>query len=57
MIFRLILLMILGGSICIGIETMWLAFKNGEWPFGIVVIFEVIGFILMTIFFIKEQVL
>lgn len=57
MIFSLILLMILGASICIGIETMWCAFKNGEWPFGIVVIFEVIGFILMTIFFIKEQVL
>jgi hypothetical protein len=57
MIFHLILLMVLGGSICIGIETMWCAFKNGEWPFGIVVIFEVIGFILMTIFFIKEQVL
>lgn len=57
MIFRLILLMVLGGSICIGIETMWRAFKNGEWPFGIVVIFEVIGFILMAIFFIKEQVL
>lgn len=57
MIFSLILLMILGGSICIGIETMWCAFKNGEWPFGIVVIFEVIGFILMTIFFIKEHVL
>lgn len=57
MIFRLILLMVLGGSICIGIETMWRAFKNGNWPFGIVIIFEVIGFILMTIFFIKEQVL
>ena len=57
MILRLILLMVLGGSICVGIETMWCAFKNGEWPFGIVVIFEVIGFILMTIFFIKEQVL
>ena len=57
MIFRLILLMVLGASICIGIETIWRAFKNGEWPFGIVIIFEVIGFILMTIFFIKEQVL
>jgi hypothetical protein len=57
MIFRLILLMVLGASICIGIETMWHAFKNGKWPLGIVVIFEVIGFILMTIFFIKEQVL
>lgn len=57
MIFCLILLMVLGGSICIGIETIWRAFKNGKWPFGIVIIFEVIGFILMTIFFIKEQVL
>lgn len=57
MIFRLILLMVLGASICVGIETMWHAFKNGKWPLGIVVIFEVIGFILMTIFFIKEQVL
>lgn len=57
MILRLILLMVLGGSICIGIETLWCCFKNGEWPLGIVVIFEVIGFILMTIFFIKEQVL
>lgn len=57
MIFSLILLMVLGVSICVGIETIWRAFKNGEWPFGIVIIFEVIGFILMTIFFIKEQVL
>lgn len=57
MIFRLILLMVLGGSICIGIETIWRAFKNGKWLFGVVVIFEVIGFILMTIFFVKEQVL
>lgn len=57
MILRLILLMVLGGSICIGIETLWRCFKNGEWPLGIVVIFEVIGFILMTIFFVKEQVL
>lgn len=57
MIFSLILLMILGASIWVGIETIWRAFKNGEWPFGIVIIFEVIGFILMTIFFIKEQVL
>lgn len=57
MIFRLILLMVLGASICVGIETMWCAFKNGKWPLGIVIIFEVIGFILMTIFFIKEQVL
>lgn len=57
MILRLILLMILGASICIGIETMWCAFKNGKWPLGVVLSFEVIGFILMTIFFIKEQVL
>lgn len=57
MIFRLILLMVLGASIYVGIETMWCAFKNGKWPLGIVIIFEVIGFILMTIFFIKEQVL
>lgn len=57
MILRLILLMVLGGSICIGIETMWRAFKNGKWSLGIIVIFEVIGFILMTIFFVKEQVL
>lgn len=57
MILRLILLMVLGASICIGIETIWYAFKNGEWLFGVVVIFEVIGFILMTIFFVKEQVL
>lgn len=57
MIFSLILLMILGASIYVGIETIWRAFKNGEWPFGIVIIFEVIGFILITIFFIKEQVL
>lgn len=57
MIFRLILLMVLGASICVGIETIWRAFKNGKWPVGVVVIFEVIGFILMTIFFVKEQVL
>lgn len=57
MIFRLILLMVLGASICVGTETIWCAFKNGKWPVGVVVIFEVIGFILMTIFFVKEQVL
>lgn len=57
MIFRLILLMVLGASICVGTETIWRAFKNGKWPVGVIVIFEVIGFILMTIFFVKEQVL
>lgn len=57
MILRLILLMVLGASICVGTETIWCAFKNGKWPVGVVVIFEVIGFILMTIFFVKEQVL
>lgn len=57
MIFRLILLMVLGASICVGTETIWRAFKNGKWPVGVVVIFEVIEFILMTIFFVKEQVL
>lgn len=57
MIVRLILLMVLGASICVGIKTIWCAFKNGKWPVGVVVIFEVIEFILMTIFFVKEQVL
>ena len=54
---HIILLTILGLCIGEGFGALWRYFKYGNWPLGVVLSFEVVGIILMLIFFVKEGIL